>query len=76
MATTRNLKKRSFSIAGHRTSIALEPEFWAVLEEEARSKGNALAALVLQIDAARNERPLASALRLHALHRAAAKTGA
>ena len=76
MATTRNLKKRSFSIAGHRTSIALEPEFWAVLEAEARSSGIALAALVLQVDAARNERPLASALRLHALERAAPKTGA
>jgi len=68
------LKKRSFSIAGHRTSIALEPEFWAVLEEEARLRGIALAALVLQVDAARNERALASALRLHALQRASAKT--
>ena len=74
MAATRNLTKRSFSIAGHRTSIALEPEFWTVLEEEARTTGIALAALVLRVDAARNERPLASALRLHALHRATAKT--
>ena len=68
------LKKRSFSIAGHRTSIALEPEFWAVLEEEARLRGIALAALVLQVDAARGDRALASALRLHALQRTAAKT--
>ena len=68
------LKKRSFSIAGHRTSIALEPELWAVLEEEARLRGIALAALVLQVDAARGDRALASALRLHALQRAAAKT--
>jgi len=68
------LKKRSFSIAGHRTSIALEPEFWAVLEEEARSRSIALAALVLQVDAGRGDRALASALRLHALQRAAART--
>ena len=68
------LKKRSFSIAGHRTSIALEPEFWAVLEEEARSRSIALAALVLQVDAGRGDHALASALRLHALQRAAAKT--
>ena len=68
------LKKRSFAIAGHRTSIALEPEFWAVLEQEAQFRGIALAALVAQVDAARNERALASALRLHALERVAAKT--
>jgi predicted DNA-binding ribbon-helix-helix protein len=68
------LKKRSFSIAGHRTSIALEPEFWAVLEEESRTRAIALAALVAQVDAARNDRGLASALRLHALQRAGVKT--
>jgi predicted DNA-binding ribbon-helix-helix protein len=61
------LKKRSFSIAGHRTSVALEPEFWAVLDVEAAKSGTSLAGLVASIDAARGERPLASALRLHAL---------
>ena len=61
------LRKRSFSIAGHRTSIALEPEFWAVLDAEAAKSGTSLAGLVASIDAARGERPLASALRLHAL---------
>ena len=59
------LKKRSFSLAGHRTSVALEAEFWAVLDKAAQ--GSSLAALVGQIDAQRGERPLASALRLHAL---------
>jgi len=66
------LKKRSFSVAGHRTSVALEPEFWAVLDAEAAKSGQSLAGLVASIDAARGERPLASALRLHAL--AVAKT--
>ena len=61
------LKKRSFSIAGHRTSVALEPEFWVVLEREASKAGSSLAAFVASIDAARGKRPLASALRLHAL---------
>ena len=28
-----SLKKRSFSLSGHRTSIALEAEFWAVIEQ-------------------------------------------
>jgi predicted DNA-binding ribbon-helix-helix protein len=66
------LKKRSFSVAGHRTSVALEPEFWAVLDADAAKSRQSLAGLVASIDAQRGERPLASALRLHAL--AIAKT--
>ena len=64
---TRFLRKRSFSIAGHRTSVALEAEFWTVLEKEARRNGRTLSGLVAQVDAARDSRPLASALRLAAL---------
>jgi predicted DNA-binding ribbon-helix-helix protein len=65
------LRKRSFAIAGHRTSVALEPEFWAVLDAEAAKLNSSLAGLVAAIDAARGPRPLASALRLHALTAAA-----
>lgn len=61
------LKKRSFSLSGHRTSVALEEEFWAVLDDEAKKTGRSLAALVQFIDGNRGPRPLASALRLHAL---------
>jgi len=61
------LKKRSFSLAGHRTSVALEAEFWAVIDAVAKRDGQSLAALVAKIDAGRGERPLASALRLYAL---------
>jgi predicted DNA-binding ribbon-helix-helix protein len=61
------LHKRSLQLAGHRTSIALEPEFWAVLEEMARQSGASLAGLILAIDAERGERPLASACRVAAL---------
>jgi len=61
------LHKRSLQLAGHRTSIALEPEFWRVLEEMAQADGASLAALVLSIDASRGERPLASACRVAAL---------
>jgi predicted DNA-binding ribbon-helix-helix protein len=64
------LRKRSFSIAGHRTSIALEAEFWARLELEARSKAISLAALVAGIDSVRGSRSLASALRIHVLQEA------
>jgi predicted DNA-binding ribbon-helix-helix protein len=61
------LKKRSFSLSGHRTSVALEEEFWAVLDSEAKATGRSVAALVAHIDLSRGTRPLASALRLHAL---------
>ena len=67
------LKKRSFSLSGHRTSVALEAEFWAVLEAEAARAKLSMAAFVAQIDGKRGPRPLASALRLHAL--AAASRG-
>lgn len=61
------MEKRSLSIAGHRTSIALEPEFWAVLESMAVSAGVALPALVKTIDEARSVTNLSSALRVAAL---------
>jgi predicted DNA-binding ribbon-helix-helix protein len=64
------LVKRSFTLAGHRTSVALEPEFWAALTALAAGRGWVLSALVAEIDAGRAaDRPLASALRVHALLR-------
>lgn len=62
-----SLRKRSFSLSGHRTSVALEPEFWSVLERDAKREGLNLSAYVARMDASRGERPLASALRLRAL---------
>jgi predicted DNA-binding ribbon-helix-helix protein len=67
------LAKRSLSLAGHATSVALEPEFWAELEEMAAERGGSLAALLMEIDAERGERPLASACRLAALAHARAR---
>ena len=63
-----SLKKRSFTLTGHRTSVALEAEFWAVLEKTAAAEGKSLAGLVSQMDKTRGPRPLASALRLYALN--------
>jgi predicted DNA-binding ribbon-helix-helix protein len=64
----RHLEKRSFRLAGHATSVALEPEFWAVLEAIGLRAGTPLAALVAETDAMREAgAPLASALRLRAL---------
>lgn len=61
------LKKRSVSLSGHATSIALEPEFWAVLDARASIEGSSLAGLIGRIDAGRGRRPLASACRVAAL---------
>ena len=61
------LKKRSLQLAGHATSVALEPEFWAALEALARSRGLSLPALIARLDAERGARPLASACRVAAL---------
>jgi predicted DNA-binding ribbon-helix-helix protein len=61
------LRKRSLVVAGHGTSLALEPEFWAALEALAARRSISLAALIGQIDGARGARPLASACRVAAL---------
>lgn len=45
--------KRSVLIAGHATSISLEPVFWAALEAAARERGSPVNALVAEIDAER-----------------------
>jgi predicted DNA-binding ribbon-helix-helix protein len=61
------LRKRSVLLSGHATSIALEPEFWAVLEAMAIARGQSLAATIVGIDRGRGERTLASACRVAAL---------
>ena len=61
------LRKRSVVLAGHATSLALEPEFWSVLEEMAAARSLSLAALVAEVDTGRGKRPLASACRVAAL---------
>lgn len=61
------MEKRSFSIAGHRTSIALEPAFWQGLEAVAAARGLSLAAMVRDIDETRQTPNLSSAIRLAVL---------
>jgi len=59
--------KRSVTIAGHETSIALEPIFWDALGKAAVAQGLPLNALIARIDAERLEQSpsanLASAIR-------------
>ncbi len=68
--------KRSVQIAGHATSISLEPVFWDALVEAAVEQALPLSALVARIDAARIEAPdpanLASAIRVWLFERARA----
>jgi predicted DNA-binding ribbon-helix-helix protein len=66
--------KRSITIAGHPTSISLEPVFWSALERAAREGQLPLSALVARIDAERIAAPdppnLASAIRVWLFARA------
>lgn len=62
------MPKHSLSIAGHRTSITLEDEFWTALGSIAGNKGQAVSALVAEIDAAKPAGAnLSSAIRVHVL---------
>ena len=45
--------KRSVEIAGHKTSISLEPLFWEQLREAARDEGLPMNAIVARIDVER-----------------------
>lgn len=45
--------KRSVEIAGHKTSISLEPLFWELLKQAAKAEGLPINALVARIDAER-----------------------
>lgn len=67
--------KRSVTIAGHETSISLEPMFWAALEQAAADESVPVNTLVARIDADRLDSPttpnLTSALRQWLLDRAA-----
>lgn len=61
--------KRSLTITGHRTSLSLEHEFWAELKKIAASERKTIATLVSEIDAARGDHNLSSAIRVWILRR-------
>jgi predicted DNA-binding ribbon-helix-helix protein len=60
--------KRSVEIAGHKTSVSLEPLFWQMLLDAAQREGLPINALVASIDNQRIKSPtppgLASAIRV------------
>lgn len=62
------MQKRSMTINGHRTSVALEPEFWTALERAASLRGESMPKLMAHIDETKAEnQALASACRVFAL---------
>ena len=70
--------KRSVTIAGHETSISLEPIFWRALEDAARDEQLPVNALIARIDVERLDTPggapnLTSAIRQWLFLRASAK---
>ncbi len=71
LTTSGALQKRSMRIAGHRTSLALEQEFWGGLERIARARSQSLPVLIASIDEKRAkdtpEASLASAVRVFVL---------
>jgi predicted DNA-binding ribbon-helix-helix protein len=59
--------KRSIVIAGHKTSVSLEDEFWNSLKEIARERNMTMQQLVATIDGNRQHANLSSAIRLFVL---------
>ena len=67
-------RKRSVVIAGHRTSVSVEPMFWNALRADAEARGLSLNALVAEIDEnAAGAGSLSSALRVHVFRQARAR---
>lgn len=61
-----SIRKYSVMIAGHRTSVSLEPEFWEELKKLAARRNLTPAELITRIDANRKG-SLSSELRLYVL---------
>ena len=61
-------QKHSLTLRGHRTSVSLEPEFWAEFRRIADEKAIGFNALAAEIDVSRGaDCTLASAIRLYVL---------
>lgn len=59
--------KRSLTLHGHRTSVSLEDEFWSAFRALAAVRGQGINALAAEIDDARGDVGLASAIRIFIL---------
>ncbi len=61
--------KRSLTLRGHRTSVSLEDPFWQAFRDIAEADEQTINGLATQIDEARGDIGLASAIRLFVLRR-------
>lgn len=59
--------KHSLTLRGHRTSVSLEPAFWDAFRAIAAARGTTLNGLAIEIDEARGDVGLASAIRVFVL---------
>jgi predicted DNA-binding ribbon-helix-helix protein len=59
--------QRSIIVAGHMTSISLEPQFFEALKEIATERGTTVPSLVASIDRKRRKPNLSSAIRVYVL---------
>ncbi|MDC3401654.1 ribbon-helix-helix domain-containing protein [Alphaproteobacteria bacterium] len=62
------IKKRSIQIAGHSTSLSLEPEFWQALRDIATQRGTSIAKLVEEIDTKQEAGGLSGRIRVFILN--------
>lgn len=60
--------KRSLTLRQHRTSVSLEDEFWTAFRQIAETEGATINGLAADIDEARGDTGLASAIRVFVLN--------
>ena len=72
---TQQVRKYSVRIAGHMSSVSLEPAFWELLQDIAKLEGRSMSALISSIDEGRGTN-LSSALRLYVLNYLKSRTTA
>ncbi|MEL6957914.1 MAG: ribbon-helix-helix domain-containing protein [Pseudomonadota bacterium] len=69
-------QKHSLTLRGHRTSVSLEAEFWEAFRAAAEDEGKTINGLAIEIDEARGDVGLASAIRVYVLKRLQAQSSA
>jgi predicted DNA-binding ribbon-helix-helix protein len=63
-----SIVKRSVVLAGHKTSVSLEDQFWNALKDIAKARGKTLSETIVAIDGERTSANLSSAVRLFVLN--------
>jgi predicted DNA-binding ribbon-helix-helix protein len=62
------IRKRSIKLAGHKTTVSLEDEFWTSLKDIAQERDQYISDLIAEIDGARQDENLSSTIRMFILH--------